>query len=52
MQKQRKLVGYEPKYEVVDVPVQMQVGYFCWLVRAGPFGENTVALFQECRALL
>jgi len=25
MQQQRKLVGYEPKYEMVNVPVQMQV---------------------------
>ena len=26
---QQKLVGYEPKYEYVDVPVQQQVVHMC-----------------------
>ena len=29
MQQQTRLVGYEPKYEFVDVPVQQQMVHIC-----------------------
>jgi hypothetical protein len=29
MMQQQTLVGYEPKYEYVDVPVQQQVVHIC-----------------------